>query len=157
METGITVGTQNGNGIGDFNEDVNRDSHYYSLDCAGPEGPQGERGLTGHTGPQGEQGIQGKQGLRGLAGADGADGQDGISGYERISEMFTLAGGTFNEFKVPCPAGKKVFGGGYRKSSGDVVILDEHVWTDDQWFVTFRNNGGIDRDVWVYAVCATAY
>ena len=71
--------------------------------------------------------------------------------------MFILAGGTFNEFKVPCLAGKKVFGGGYRKSSCDVVILDERAWTDDQWLVTFRHNGGTDRYVWVYAVCATAY
>ena len=68
----------------------------------GPAGPAGPQGGQGPVGPQGGPGLQGEQGLTGVIGLE-------------VVTMRTLAPDNSDSSKLiqaPCPAGKKVLGGG---------------------------------------------
>jgi len=76
--------------------------------------PVGE-GVPGPQGPQGDEGPAGPQGATGLpgeAGATGAQGEPGISGLELVKESSIHDSTNFKLVTAPCPAGKKVIGGG---------------------------------------------
>lgn len=91
---GLNCWDKNGNGVGDLDEDTNRDGRFDALDCigpqgpSGPQGPQGPQGPSGPQGPQGpsgppgEQGPQGPLGQTGPAGADGTDGSGGLNCWD---------------------------------------------------------------------------
>lgn len=82
----------------------------------GPAGPQGERGLQGEQGPQGPQGSKGDKGDKGDTGSTGPQGPAGpagVSGYEVIRAELNVPSLQTGTIEIPCPAGKKVTGGGY--------------------------------------------
>jgi Collagen triple helix repeat (20 copies)/S-layer homology domain len=68
---GLSCWDLNGNNLKDGSEDINRDTEFDALDCAGVAGPAGPPGSPGEVGPPGE---------RGPAGPAGADGDQGPSG-----------------------------------------------------------------------------
>lgn len=93
---------------------------------SGPQGPAGPPGPGGPQGPQGSRGASGPQGPTGntgLTGATGRTGGPGLSGYEVV-----LLGGIMHvgditkDFDVPCPAGKKVLGGGVAVFNNKIVV-----------------------------------
>lgn len=68
---GISCWDLNGDGIQDPAEDINGDSQWNALDCAGATGATGAIGATGPTGPQGLQGVTGATGDTGPTGPTG--------------------------------------------------------------------------------------
>lgn len=91
----------------------------------GPAGPQGPKGLTGAQGPKGATGPAGPAGAKGdtgatgpagpvgPAGAKGDPGTPATSGYQIVSQAFSLPAGGLTDQTVQCPAGKKPVGGGF--------------------------------------------
>jgi hypothetical protein len=134
---------------------------------AGPQGPQGEpgpqgpAGPIGPTGPQGVQGSAGPAGPEGPQGLPGPQGSPGISGYEKNasrSGVITLARKAYQEFPVACSAGKKVLGGGgytWNTILGSPLMIHSAP-TETGWVVKWYNpnEGSIQIDVEVYAICA---
>jgi hypothetical protein len=72
---------------------------------------------------QGRPGIQGNPGQNGQQGQQGTTGPPGVSGYQ-----FVFFGGfvqptdTSGSFNVPCPAGKKVLGGGASTFNNNIQV-----------------------------------
>ncbi|MEW6473765.1 MAG: hypothetical protein AB1679_16050, partial [Actinomycetota bacterium] len=132
---------------------------------AGPAGPQGETGPIGPPGPQGETGPVGPAGPAGLPGAPG------VSGWEIVHSgpVTVPLNGSTKSIVARCPAGKKVFGGGYNSASvtgtdtatvtasfpvaGAVPNVDPR--TTPGWLISARNATG-DIMLTAYAICATA-
>lgn len=73
-EDGVSCWDLNGNGIGDSNEDINRDGNFNALDCQGEDGTTGLPGTNGLPGANGQPGINGQPGLNGQAGVNGIPG-----------------------------------------------------------------------------------
>ncbi len=88
-EDGLSCWDLNGNSLKDGSEDINRDTKFDALDCAGapgvagpagPEGPPGAAGAPGERGPAGPPGEPGDQGPSGPAGPAGPSGERGEKG-----------------------------------------------------------------------------
>jgi Tol biopolymer transport system component len=95
---GISCWDINGNGVGDFDEDVNADGNFDSLDCQGPDGQDGLAGQNGLDGLNGtscwdvnDDGVgdpgedvnaDGNFDFLDCQGQDGLDGQDGVSCWD---------------------------------------------------------------------------
>lgn len=77
---GLSCWDLNGNGLRDGSEDINRDSEFDTLDCAGVAGPAGPAGPPGEQGPPGERGPAGPAGPEGDAGPSGPAGPAGPAG-----------------------------------------------------------------------------
>lgn len=75
-------------------------------------GATGAQGATGAHGPAGPQGATGAQGPAGPQGAAGPQGPSGVSGYNVVTEYFTVNTGTQMLADVQCPAGQVPVGGG---------------------------------------------
>jgi len=81
-EDGLNCWDLDGDGIQDPEEDINNDTFWNALDCAGAQGPQGVQGPAGANGTDGAPGAQGPQGLQGPQGPPGANGADGAPGAQ---------------------------------------------------------------------------
>jgi hypothetical protein len=94
-DPGLSCWDLNANGLKDGSEDINRDTEFDALDCAGapgvagPAGPagadgangaDGSRGPAGPAGPAGELGPSGPPGPAGSAGEKGEKGERGEQG-----------------------------------------------------------------------------
>jgi hypothetical protein len=138
----------------------------------GETGPQGERGPQGPAGPQGERGLQGVQGLQGAkgdkgdkgdmgaAGPQGPAGPAGISGYEVIRTELNVPSLQTGTIEAPCPAGKKVTGGGYfapgitpRTSAPFTGFFGRG--TGEGWIVTGFNGALHDSHLSAFAICVS--
>jgi hypothetical protein len=96
------------------------------------------------TGPQGPQGPKGDKGDRGAP---------GISGYERVvGQGPVLNSGEHATATAPCPAGKKVLGGGPQFDSG--LELNESYASETEWKVVMKNPGPGSASFSVVAYCA---
>jgi len=120
---------------------------------------------TGAPGPKGDTGAQGPPGPQGANGAQGAAGAAGVSGYQQVTQSFdnfTLAAQTESVHVVSCPAGTKVFGGGYLlfNAGGLLANNSDGPASDTQWAVSVFNPGASGSvtigTVTFYAICATA-
>lgn len=135
-----------------------------------PQGPQGPRGPQGPKGPKGEKGPKGDAGAKGPAGAAG------VSGYEVVSQTFkevpvedSESGRGLSEVvTVPCPAGKRVIGGGTDLGTNPTQNGEQRQVTvslsgpnggGTSWSAQlFNNSTTIDTsiDLRVYAICASS-
>jgi hypothetical protein len=77
---GLSCWDLNGNNLKDGSEDINRDTEFDTLDCAGPAGPAGPAGEAGPPGEQGPPGPAGQPGEDGSAGPAGPTGPAGERG-----------------------------------------------------------------------------
>jgi hypothetical protein len=142
----------------------------------GPTGPQGPKGDTGATGPQGPIGPTGPKGDTGATGATGpqgpigptgpkgdpgAPGANGVSGYQIVSASTPLPGGVAVIGVLPCPAGKKVVGGGWTSDAPDTAtdpIITKNAPSADgtAWTGTMVHSSGATVNVTLTAACITA-
>ncbi len=133
---------------------------------AGPQGPQGPKGAKGAKGDKGQKGDKGDKGAAGAA---------GVSGYEVVNqtfkEVFIENSGSPRGLSavetVPCPAGKRVIGGGSDLGTNPAqngqqrqvtVSLNAPNGTGTGWSVQlFNNSVSVDTsiDLRVYAICAS--
>jgi len=129
---------------------------------AGPQGIQGEVGPMGPAGPQGSQGIQGEVGPMGPQGPQGPAGNPtgGISGYEVIEVINTTSigpGMNANAY-APCPAGKKVLGGGAGVNNPGLHLYDSYPTgsANTGWIVWYNNPSSATTSgtIEVKAICA---
>lgn len=129
----------------------------------GPAGAAGPRGPMGDTGPAGPVGVQGPKGEpcpasdpacvgpKGDKGDPGPAG--GVSGYEIVVRQFDGQGNVAVTAEVPCPAGKKVLGGGPRTSNTNAVVIEDHPGAEGaNWRVTVT---GMYGTFLVSAICAS--
>jgi Collagen triple helix repeat (20 copies) len=138
--------------------------HALSWNVAGRAGADGQQGAPGPAGPAGPAGAAGPAGPRG---PQGPAGQSAVLGLEYPSTTFdnpatgqygTPSGIDFGQ--VPCPAGKKVVGGGVHTSGADQYVNESYP-TDGSsdtpgergWGATVNNIGNSDETFVVYAVC----
>ncbi len=77
---GLSCWDLDGDGVQDFEEDVNLDGAWDALDCAGQEGPMGPQGPQGPQGLEGPEGPEGPRGPRGPRGPEGPQGPPGPPG-----------------------------------------------------------------------------
>ncbi|MFK0252141.1 hypothetical protein [Streptomyces sp. NPDC090445] len=92
-------------------------------------------------------------------GGGGSDGAAAISGYEVVSQTNLLVdAGSPAQTIVPCPAGKKVLGGGFFGNTGDIQIVRSFPQAPDNtaWVVFVINNGQVTGSYDAYAICADA-
>ncbi len=142
----------------------------------GPEGPAGAVGPKGDTGATGAQGVQGPSGLPGVQGPTGPAGLPGpqgpvgpqgpagiVTGHQVVSTALstvTLTGVQTTTAFATCPAGKRVFGGGYETTGTSVLQpVSMYPTTVTTWSVTLRHNQPDATATFgfrVYAVCSTA-
>lgn len=84
----------------------------------------------------------------------------GPTGYQRIETTDTISPGQILRLLAICPAGKKVFGGGFNMSGlggPEVEIRSTGPFSDEIWESTFLNNHAFsDATIHTYAVCANA-
>jgi hypothetical protein len=67
--------------------------------------------------------IQGNPGQNGQQGQQGTTGPPGVSGYQFVFfGGFVQSTDTSGSFNVPCPAGKKVFGGGVSTFNANIQV-----------------------------------
>jgi hypothetical protein len=98
-------------------------------------------------GPQGPAGLQGPKGDKGDGGAPG------ISGYQRVvTYAAALSAGQSATASAPCPAGKKVLGGGPQFDSG--LQVNESYPLETEWKVVMKNPGPGSAGFSVVAYCA---
>ena len=145
---------RNGNGVGDANEDYNRDGQVNVLDCLGPAGPAGPAGATGATGPVGPQGPAGPAGSGG-----------GFT-LQRLSNTSGFDASLVKTVDVVCPAGKKVVGGGADINSSQpndtkLSVQDSFPLSDNAWRVVAVKDSSCNCSdypwgVTVWAICVDA-
>ena len=99
----------------------------------------------------------------GPQGPTGPQGAAGLTGYQLVSTALFTQALTANQtvtLSVACPAGKRVFGGGYESVTGLAIVhpIATYPPTVDSWRVTLRLSQPTDATIQfrVYAVCATA-
>ncbi|MFF1263488.1 MULTISPECIES: hypothetical protein [unclassified Streptomyces] len=130
----------------------------------GATGKAGANGINGINGTNGTNGINGTKGATGATGAKGDTGATGagpLTGYEVVTQQFPVVVGSFTQpFATPCPAGKRVVGGGYFLSSpnqGWEVVRDApDNGSGAAWTVAIINHNATGSTVNVYASCADA-
>lgn len=132
----------------------------------GSQGPPGATGPSGGSGPQGTRGepgaagSQGRVGEAGPPGPQGLPGPPGVAGYEVVNGVFpdvpldiVIAGGG-----APCPAGKKVFGGGVLSNPDTAGMITTSSPTADGsgWIgQAVQRTPGQQWQLVVWAICAT--
>jgi hypothetical protein len=112
-----------------------------SWNIVGPQGPQGEPGPVGPTGPQGPPGPQG---------------DPGISGWEMITHERKAVPGDVVGEKVPCPAGKRVLGGGVETDFlAGYIEMSYPADGGTSWYGWFHNRDDTyTMTLRFYAICA---
>ena len=109
----------------------------------GIQGPPGTSGLPGIPGAQGDQGIPGIQGIQGVAGTPGA------SGWELVTQTFTVNPYYSGVGYMSCPAGKRPVGApGFNQSdsslgnaSADIFhIVSSFSTSSDSWYLSVSTN-----------------
>ena len=98
-------------------------------------------------GPPGPQGLQGEQGPQGPAGPPG------ISGLELVADATPLDGVVEKVIFVPCPAGKKVIGGGHASQAGVDIQQSAPRGDLSGWDASGFNNGAGAWQLSAYAIC----
>jgi hypothetical protein len=145
---------------------------------AGPAGAQGAQGPAGAQGAQGPAGAQGAQGPAGPTGPQGATGATGAAGPPGPSYSLSLSypSATFqnpaadqyghsglDRGEVACGSGKKVLGGGLVTDPGAQFVKGSYPsdgtgsFAAGQvgWTGSVLNQGTLNRQFVVYAVCVT--
>jgi hypothetical protein len=81
---------------------------------------------------------------------------NGLPGYELVSTSINVAPGTVQDLTVPCPAGKKVLGGGFN-TDDDVVVFRNQPNADGTAWETRASNPTEPQamGLTVTAICAT--
>ena len=110
--------------------------------------------------PAGPAGPAGSAGPAGPAGPAGAAGPPGVSGYEIVTASNAVTATTLNSVAVPCPAGKRAFGGG---SLNSLTVGGEGPWIyrsvpnadGTGWNVATGRNSASSWTMTGYAVCGT--
>jgi hypothetical protein len=114
---------------------------------------------------RGPRGASGTSGINGAAGPQGPAGAPGVSGYQVVEEFRTMSGSYFNNVYVPCPAGKRVVGGGafavtaqgVEVGSGTFLVRSQAPTADGrQWVATIENTGTFVTRFAVRAICVSA-
>ncbi len=101
----------------------------------------------------------GQKGPKGDAGENGAPGAPGVSGLEVVSMTSPTNSGAQRGLEVPCPAGKRVLGGGAEVVGGsnDVAIYASHPLPGQTSWRAWAHEVDPTGDVWslsAYAICA---
>lgn len=128
---------------------------------AGPQGEPGPQGSQGPAGPEGPRGLQGEQGLKGTAGATNV--------LARRASCFIASNNTEASCSAECQFGEQLIGGG-----GSLVNFNSTISTyitesypeasftfnpdpdpGRRWFVGVINNSNEQRQVAVWALCAS--
>jgi hypothetical protein len=130
----------------------------------GPQGPMGlpgAQGPQGPAGPQGEAGPMGPAGPEGAAGAPGPAGPAGVSGFEVVTQGFSVpASGTSTTSlylrTVSCPAGKVPLSGGFTISEGATRLAGSRPQGTTGWTFQFVQLELLPVPVTAYVVCALA-
>jgi hypothetical protein len=117
--------------------------HCTSLETKISWSQSGTAGSPGPAGPQGPKGDQGDPGPQGQPGA--------LSGYQIVSASGLSGPSGLVGSTIPCPAGKKVVGGGVR---GTVDIVESFPADDHTWQISVSTQPGIATGAWqAFAVC----
>ena len=96
-------------------------------------------------------------GPQGATGATGADGTNAIISVYRVETVEKISGGTVT-VSATCEEGDTVLGGGFGSEKGPIKIIDKPSTNsdgDDEWIAIFQIDSIVDKDVIVWAVCAT--
>lgn len=126
--------------------------------------------LKGAKGPAGAPGAPGAPGQQGAPGTPGAKGDAGATNVSVVRTDLSIAAGTTGFGYASCPAGAKATGGGVGTASSnptDVLLTSGPVIGDDglfadtttgtvptAWYGRYRNNGGVERTVYIWVICA---
>jgi hypothetical protein len=88
----------------------------------------------------------------------------GLAGYERVFVTKPAVPGAFTVVNAPCPAGKKIIGGGFQftGSAGEVTVFQSFPQQSTDaggnvvfsWQVAVTNTGAAASNVTSWAVCA---
>jgi hypothetical protein len=126
----------------------------------GPVGPMGAQGPKGDPGPAGAPGTAGLKGDTGPAGPQGAP---GVSGYQIISQRFTIHAVSSVTENIDCPFGTVVLGGGVLWNSGPPSktiappqLLGSGPNSSVEWQIDLFNPGLQEFDYVGFVMCATA-
>ena len=118
----------------------------------GPPGTPGIPGLPGIPGAQGDQGIQGPPGtpgIPGMQGIQGVAGTPGASGWELVTQTFTVDPYFSGVGYMSCPAGKRPVGApGFNQSdlslgnaAADIFhIVSSFSTNSDSWYLSVSTN-----------------
>jgi hypothetical protein len=140
--------------------------HGLSWPLQGPTGPQGPAGTAGPPGKTGLTGPPGKTGKRGPVGPAGKNGSPvGVQGWEIVTGSTSPTRITQQGLTVPCPAGKKVIGGGgginELQNFADYAVVasqpERNLDGTSGWYLHAAwNNFTHPWSITVYAICADA-
>lgn len=121
-------------------KDGSLSSKEFSGSLEGPQGPAGPAGPEGPTGPTG---------LRGA---------DGVSGIEYRTVHHYIAAGENRVWAAPCPAGKKVAGGGVSGSDPFWTRVTESAPLNEGagWLIGLTNTKNTQVSAYAWAVCVSA-
>jgi hypothetical protein len=123
-----------------------------SVGAVGPQGPKGEPGARGPAGPAGSRGPQG------APGRTGERGPSGISGWQFVTEGFSVAKDRAAGADVMCDGSRKALGGGVAAYGGPYylsrVVQSAPAGQATGWLATVRNDGIATVTYFVWAICA---
>ena len=123
-----------------------------SVGQVGPQGPKGDPGAAGPAGPAGPRGYQG------VPGREGARGPSGISGWQFVTEGFSIKPDLATGAQVWCPNGKKALGGGVAAYGGPYwlsrIVQSAPAGQATGWIAMVRNDGISTVTYFVWAICA---
>ncbi len=110
--------------------------------------------------PAGPAGPAGPTGAAGAAGPAGPAGPPGVSGYEIVTASNSVTSDSFNSVTVPCPAGKRVFGGGSINNvtgatTGPYIHRSVPSTDGTSWTIGTTRNAPGSWTMTGYAVCGT--
>lgn len=135
--SGVSCWDRNSNGIGDLNEDLNRDGKVNVDDCAGAVGPEGPMGPPG---------------------------QSAIGNLQRLSESSAVDTRASKQVTVECPAGSLAIGGGASTKSAladdpYILIQQNYPDSDSSWNVsaarlTISDTSRVSWSVSAWVICA---
>jgi hypothetical protein len=132
---------------------------------AGAAGAQGSPGATGPTGPAGTftptpDSLTGTDILESSLGTVPAAAQAPIQGYELVNQSDAVSSIDFRTQDAPCPAGKKVVGGGAQAlslSGVNMEVRDSRPLADGSGWTAFAYEEPTTANTWnwkVWAICA---
>jgi hypothetical protein len=118
-----------------------------------PKGPKGDQGDKGDKGNKGDKGDKGDTGAAGVAGAPG------ISGLQIVSNSSDSNANDNKSASAPCPAGKKLIGGGATTGGffGEFLIGNSYPEEgNNRWVASATEKAPYASDwkITTYAVCA---
>lgn len=101
------------------------------------------------------------KGDAGATGPTGPAGGPGLSGVEivTVTQQVNNENGAPFSLRADCPAGKKVFGGGFAYTPDmdpPPGVQQNYPSSATSWTVTFKSDHLVSRSTSVYAICANA-